>query len=215
MRRSYTLKSGKVISCWYKQFAGVICVEDNEGNDVAIFDVPFGDETATFEFEGETICVGDYNYMTVRELLAKCRERAIADGGDPSDMNSLCGSELLCTILKDTEHFGIVSDVECYNTITPGLGIAFKGTGSTHLKVLTIPFERRYKKEDWNYKVELKPANDDIARFTGSESYYFSDLVSSIRYGHMQLVDVEDFQKEAENLDNAAMGAFIKAGVFG
>lgn len=213
MRRSYTLKSGEVINCWYKKYGGAICVDDDNGKEVAVFEVPFGDETATFEYKGETICVGDYNYMTVRELLAKCRERAIADGEDPSDMNSLRESELLCTILKDTEHFGIVSDVECYNTIIPGLGIAFKGTGSTHLKVLTIPFERQYKKEDWNYKVELKPANDDIAQLTGSESYYFSDLVSSIRSGHMQLVDIEDFKEEAKRLDNIALNTEAKIGI--
>lgn len=213
MRREYTLKSGKVIHCWYNRFAGVICIQDDNGNEIEAIKVNTEDENATFEYEGEVIHVDDYNYMTVRELLTKCRERAIADGKDPSDMNYLRENELLCTILKDTEHFGIVSDVECYNTIIPGLGIAFKGSGSTHLKVLTIPFERRYKKDDWHYKVELKPANDDIAQLTGSECYYFSDLVGSIRCGHMKLVDIEDFKEEAKKLDEVALQSKAKLAV--
>ena len=101
----------------------------------------------------------------------------------------------------------------CYNTIIPGLGIAFKGTGSAKFKVLTVPVEYNYKREDWNYKVEFKPANPDIAKVTGREAYYLSDIVSHIRRGYARLVDIRDFQEEAKRLDNIALNTEARIGV--
>ena len=213
MRRSYTLKSGEVINCYYKKYAGCIIILDEDDNEKEVIDLPYGDTKATFEYHGETICIDDYDFMTVRELLAKCREKAIENGDDPSDMGALRENDLLTTLLKDTENFGIVDEVECYNTIIPGLGIAFKGTGSAKFKVLTVPFEHNYKKEDWNYKVEFKPANPDIAKVTGRETYYLSDIVSHIRRGYAQLVDIRDFQEEAKRLDNIALNTEARIGV--
>lgn len=70
-------------------------------------------------------------------------------------------------------------------------------------------------REDTRKRIGIKPANEDIAKLAGVEYYDTSDLVGSLRFGSMKLVDIEDFQEKAVNLDNQAKNTLIRVGVFG
>ena len=59
-----------------------------------------------------------------------------------------------------------------------------------------VPYEYRFKKDQWHYKIELKPAYEDYDKVVAKETYYSSDLFQSIISGHFTLYNKEKLSEE-------------------
>ena len=204
MTRTYTLKNGKKLHCWYNSM-GCIDIKNSEGITIRRIEVEPHNEDATFTYNKQRIRVGNYDYLTVKELITKAKNDAHAHG-DENWGRYIRHDDFLTTLLKDTEHVGIVRELDYYSAIVPMMGIALKSSNGTRVRVMTIPFENdRYTKEHWCYKVPMKSQNETIAMLTGIDTMYFCDIHTSIRHGDFMLVDREEFAEEANRLDQEAL----------
>ena len=193
MIRHYTLKNGRTIRCWYNDLGYfTVYTDDNSGKEEYTLEFDFHDEDPTVVYYGETIHINEFNYMPLEELIEKVEE-----GIRINDRWVARHEDALATLMKESDRIGFVMEVECFNTIIPGLGIGLKGSGSPKVECLMVPFEDRWNKKDWHYKVELRPDNENLRPMVGRETLYFSDLWDSVTRGvWIKLVDREKWRAE-------------------
>lgn len=167
MVRKYKLKSGNILRCWYYDFGSLVgkgelvvldSILESKGNEKEYYTFNSLNDDPTINYHGEVIHVNNFEYYTVDELIEHANRKIVTD----SDKYFNLEEELLNTLLRDTENVGLVGEVECFNTIIPKLGIGFKGSSSDKVKVLLVPFEHRYKKGEWHYKVEFRPEDESL-----------------------------------------------------
>lgn len=199
MVRKYKLKSGNILRCWYCDFGslvgqGELVVLDSKGNEKEYYTFNSLSGDPTINYHGEVIHVNSFEYYTVDELIDRVAKKRNAT--TDSDRYFNLEEELLNTLLRDTENVGLVGEVECFNTIIPKLGIGFKGSCSDKVKVLLVPFEHRYKKGEWHYKVEFRPEDESLMGLTGTTEWYLSDLISLIALGNYELVNVKKYREK-------------------
>ena len=199
MVRKYKLKSGNLIRCWYSDAGsflgqGELVVLNSKGNEKEYYTFDSLKDDPTINYHGEVIHVNNFEYCTVDELIDKINKKIdpITDSDRAFDIEE----NLLNTMLRDTENVGLVGEVECFSTVIPKLGIGFKGSCSNKVKVLLVPFEHRYKKEEWYYKVEFRPEDKNLIGLVGSTEWYLSDLVSLIALNEYELVNVKKYREK-------------------
>lgn len=192
MNRRYTLKSGEVIDCWYNDLGSIEVYTDKRRSNGVRFDFDSQETDPTFEWHGETVHINDFDYQPVDTLLER-----IQHGIDTKNYWEVSQEEALATIMKDTDNVGFVMDIDCFDTIIPGLGFAFKSNHGGKIRALLIPFEDRYKKKDWHYKIELHAENEKVRELTGRECTYFSDIWDAVRRGQwITLVNRHKYRAE-------------------
>ena len=119
--------------------------------------------------------------------------------------------EALATFIKYTDKIGILMPMECYTTVSPLFGIALKGTGSKIANSLMVPFEDRYQKINWSYKIDLKAYDESrYGQYIGREHPYFSDFWSSIVSGRYKLVNLDEYTKNPDNVMFELTGEVVK-----
>lgn len=192
MVRQYTLKSGEVIHTWYDHFGRVRIYKDRVSDEEVCTLIP---DTSTgvpiIEYKGEKINVEEYDHMPLEELLDKVEECQRKD-----DRWAIRQDDALATIMKESDRIGFVMEVNCFDTIVPGLGFGFK-SDRIKMEALMIPFEDRWKKNDWHYKIELMAEEEEVRPLVGRETMYFSDLWSSVMTGKwIRIVDRNKYREE-------------------
>ena len=193
MKRRYTLENGETLHAWYNDLGYFTVYKDETGaEEECTLEFNFRDEDPTVTYNGEVVHVNNFAYMPFEELLAQ-----VNHGIEIGDRWVVSQDEALATLMKETDKIGFVMEVECFNTIIPGLGIGLKGSGSPKVECLLVPFEDRWKKKDWHYKVELRPENEALRPMVGRETLYFSDLWDSVRTGKwIRMVNREEWRAE-------------------
>lgn len=172
MMLKYRLDSGKILHCFVND-VGYVTVYESEKRSREVAELRFDpkDPDPVVEYLGNKIHLNNYVYMPVDEMVAK-----LAEASEKQDRWFVSQSDGLATIMGDTENVGFVMEVDCYETIVPGLGLALKSTGGPKVETLMIPVEDRWRKKDWHYKIELMPADEELRRLTGKKTMYFPDF---------------------------------------
>lgn len=190
MIRKYKTESGKLIRCWYNDLGGIDVYDDN-GKEVAHFNFDSEDPDPTFTYNGETFHIHDFYFTPLDELIKK-----VNDSVEKKDRWGVYQEEALPTLMKEADKVGFVMEVNLMDTIIPSMGIGIKSSNGPRATVLMVPFEDRWKKEDWHYKVEMRAENEQIRPIVGRETMYFSDLWSTIMMGKwIKLVNREEYRK--------------------
>lgn len=193
MRRTYTLKNGEKLYTFCSKYGGVT-VYDKEvgGNEVAVLEKhKREDGTIYFKYNGEIIEYDSFDHMTFDELLSKV-EQGIKNG----NRWEVYEDEALATIMRETDRVGFVMEVNCFDVVVPQFGFGVR-SDRNKIKALMIPFEERWKKDDWHYKIELCAENEATREATGYETMYFSDLWSGVMSGKwIKLVDRAKYREE-------------------
>lgn len=143
-------------------------------------------EKLFFEFNGEKIKFEDFEFMTVDQLIEKLSLN--------EDKSAIREDDFLATFLKDTDNVGVIDKLDEYDKFARCFGIGLTSSNSNKKECLCVPTERRYEKYDWSYKVTLEAADEDIRVDYAYKSYYFSDLVSLIKDGHIKLVNRNTYE---------------------
>ena len=193
MRRTYTLKSGKRLCTFVSSYGGVRIYDDQDkGKEIAVCEKKkHEDDTEYFEYDGEIIDCDNFDYMSFDELLER-----VEHGLKEKDKWAVYEAEALATIMRETDRVGFVMDVNCFDHVFPWLGMGFK-SDTNKITALMVPFENRYKKDSWSYKIELHAENEETRRLTGSETMYFQDLWGGIMSGtHIKIVDRTKYREE-------------------
>lgn len=190
MRVRYRVTTGE-LTCWLNDL-GYITVIGADDMDVATYKFDINSENPTFVHDGECIHIRNFEYYKVEDLIDR-----LARSKDPEredDRRFVFSWYFLETLLRDTANVGIVGEFESYSAFVPGIGIGLKGSGSVQLKCLMIPCERRYRKEDWHYKVEFCPEDVRLRKIVGTETWSFDDLAKMIESGIYSLVDIKSYR---------------------
>jgi|GEM_PF-3083783 len=138
-------------------------------------------EKLFFEFNGEKIKFEDFEFMTVDQLIEK-----LSLSEDKSEVRE---DDFIATFLKDTDNVGLIDKLDEYDKFARCFGIGLTSSTGNTKECLCVPTERRYEKYDWSYKVTLEAADEDKRIDYAYKNYYFSDLVSLIKDGHIKLVN--------------------------
>lgn len=207
MKRCYTLKSGEKLNCWHNDLGWLTVMEDNrKDKEVLEFDRRSNDPTV--DYHGEIIHVDDFDYMPLNEAI-----KFVNKAKETGDRWLVKESDLLATIMKEADKVGFIMEVEAFDTIIPGLGIGLKGSRDNMIECLMVPFEGNWKKDDWHYKIELRPELDEVFSITGRETYYFSDFCSlMLGTDKIEMVDREEYRKSHGNneLDSKVSVSVLK-----
>ena len=207
MQRYYTLKSGETLKCWYNDL-GWVTIMDDQGMDKETLEFDRRSPDPTVEYNGETIHINNFDYTPIDEMV-----ELVNKAKEANDRWQVPKEKILATFMKESDKIGVVMDVEAYDTISTVLGIGFKGSRKNMLRCLMVPFEDRWKKSDWGYKIELRPESEAIAQFTGRETFYFDDLISMIfcervnfelvnreKYRESHPIEIEENQKVSTSI---------------
>lgn len=201
MQAFYTLRNGEQLSTFlwsdlineelFRDKIEVQKLENNGWSKPLKRKILKDDMGVFFYWNKEKIYVNDYDYMSVEEAIKYIENQKTYRGPYFKDM-------LFATMMKDTSNIGIIFELPVFETIIPHMGIAF--TGDKRVKVLCVPTERRYKKNEWGYKISLEAENKKYQNFIASENLYFSDFASMVLSGKAQIVVKDEFLKEQERL---------------
>ena len=192
MKRYYKLSSGEVIPTWYNDI-GILTIMTNEGMDKETLEFDHRSNDPTVDYHGEIIHLNNFEFTPLDKLIEKVEKSVAAN-----DRWGVMSEEALATIMQESENIGFVMDVECFDTLIPCMGIGMKSNDKT-IKCLMVPFEDQWKKDDWHYKIELRPYEEALRPLVGRETMYFSDFWSMVMCDKrfIQVVDLRTFDKSS------------------
>ena len=174
----------------WREVAEVVPIENGKYGDTYKKEL-FVDERGIHIFwDGEPIYLNEFEYNTVAEMAQRLEECVAKD-----DRWLVFDDEILATFLKDTENVGLIIDLPQYDMVIPAMGIGLVGDNTQ--RVLCIPTEQRYRKQDWHYKFTAECECEDLRRIIPSRHFYFSDFCSFLKTGHAKLVDRKSFIEES------------------
>lgn len=133
------------------------------------------------------IYLNQFDYDTV-DIMSEKIDNYINNNG-----KYISDDEICATFLKDTDNLGLIVELPIYESAILPLGIKF--TGNTTHKVLCVPTEKQYKKNNWYYKFTVECENTKYRDLFPSHHFYFSDFCSLLKSGHVKMVNRDAFKK--------------------
>ena len=91
--------------------------------------------------------------------------------------------------MKENDKINVIIKMPCIDFSIPFMGINI--TSDKYKEVVCKLTEKRYKKNNWEYKITLTPINENELHKVTSEDFYFSDFYSCILRGDTKLILVE------------------------
>jgi hypothetical protein len=129
----------------------------------------------------------NFDYNSVAIMSQKIEQYA------KEHLSYISDDEIYATFFRDTDNVGLVVNMPIYETIFSQLDIKY--TGDKVCKVLCVPTEREYSKDNWGYKITLECENKEYHSLIPSHNFYFSDLCTLLKLGNIKLVDKNSFKK--------------------
>lgn len=133
------------------------------------------------------IYLNQFDYDTV-DIMSEKIDNYINNNG-----KYISDDEICATFLKDTDNLGLIVELPIYESAILPLGIKF--TGNTTHKVLCVPTEKQYKKNNWYYKFTVECENSKYRELVPSHHFYFSDFCSLLKSGQAKMVNKDNFKK--------------------
>lgn len=149
-----------------------------------------------FTYDGEKVYINNYEAMTDAEII-EYSKRVV---GNKNDYRF--GDCLWATLMKHGETLGFVMNARVRDIVGP-LGISFFSFSDTKALFVVDENDGWYgEKSNWEYKLPLAPYRPEACIF-GHENCEFSDFVSSIKRGDIEIVDKNAYIAEKAAWANA------------
>ena len=195
MRLSYVRKDGSELKTYYWGY-NQLEIEEHESSFESHLnprvEVDFYNPDSTFVYDGDTFRFWDYQSLTVKELVDKV-DSGIKELGSSNNYRVWISDDIaLQTILKYHKHLGFVIETEIPSKI-PSIGLSFITSYSHKYTSLFVPFDGRYTRDGWHYKISLRPYSDEVLETVGTKDIYFSDFWSMVCQGIYKMVDLDSF----------------------
>ena len=192
MKAKFKTKNG-IINAFIGYFD--VSVMDDTGKEISRHEIMENLNTKSkyFVYDDEEIDLFSFEYTPIDELIKNIEQykRDVAENAD--NAKYITDNELTATFIKESEKIAIKMNVdilECYFGI-----IHFTSAIFDHVCYM-VPYEYRFKKDQWHYKIELKPAYEDYDKVVAKDTYYAADLFQSIISGHFTLCNKEKLSEE-------------------
>lgn len=140
-----------------------------------------------FEIDGEKKYFNDFDYYDVDELIKKLYENS----------SKIKPDDIAATFMKDTSNVGIFCVLPTVDFLIPDMAISIFTVDSPE-KVLCHLSDKDYEKHLWSYKVTIEVADPELKDLYGTQIVYTSDLTNAIKFGIVDLVNINDYKKEKE-----------------
>lgn len=204
MNGKYTLKDGSRISVYlwpdflegddWRGSAEVHRLDkDGHYSGEMVYSTLHKDDNGLFiNWNGENVYMNEFYHIPYSELVTKLNECV-----EKKDRWLVDDDDILATFMKETDKVGIVGEFSVFDTLIPCMGIGM--TSDKTATVMMVPVEKRHKKSEWRYKVDLEVANKELLCLIASESVYWDDFCSFLKSGIYRLVDKDKYMaKNAE-----------------
>ena len=208
MRVRYKRKDGSLLECYYWGY-GQLEISLYKSWDMEHLnprvEVDFNDPNSKFEYDNEVFRFWDFEALNPDELVQKLNDEYLSETAKGGYRAWISEDVALCTLLKYPNGLGVLMQSETMQRI-PMLSIGIKGSGSDIIEAMFVPYEGRYNKDNWHYKISLKPVLSEVLEMTGSCDMYFSDFWSSVCQKHYELVDLQEFNEKNPNYKYSIVG---------
>lgn len=146
-----------------------------------------------FEYKNSRIYVDNYEFDSLENIIVRI-QKAISE----HDRWKVSQDEMLATFMRDTDELAFVASLPVFDFIIPSLGIGT--TGDNYVEMLCVPeIYGNYPKNEWGYKIAIKPENEKLRPYVANKSYYFSDFCHLIINGDIKVVKKSEYlQQQAE-----------------
>jgi len=166
---------------WRGYSDGYICdVNNRRGNEFQIDILKDPDRGFYFICEGERIYVSDYEFLTIRELNEKLENKEYVS----EDL-------LKASLIKNANNIAFLESRRIPNFVWSEFFIRSYSGPARYRKVICVPTERYYKRENWQFKIETKPINDEDFKVFGHEKYYSCDYCERILRGEVNVLELD------------------------
>lgn len=139
-----------------------------------------------FYWDHQKIYFKDFDYKPAEELISYINDilndNKLYINNKPYDLID----DLLCTLMKENDKINVIIKMPCIDFSIPFMGINI--TSDKYKEVVCKLTEKRYKKNNWEYKITLTPINENELHKVTSEDFYFSDFYSCILRGDAKLI---------------------------
>ena len=185
MRVKYKTKNG-IINTFIGYFD--VSVMENGGKEVSRHEIMENIKTKSryFVYNDEEIDLFSFEYTPIDELIEKISNHRADNEIFISD------DEVIATFIKEADKVAIKMNVSLLENY---FGIVFISSDPDH-KCFMIPDEYRFKKDQWYYKIDLKPLYNEYDKVVSRETYYSCDLIRCILDGHYDLYNREKLSDE-------------------
>lgn len=184
MKLTFKLHNGDYIDVVVSSLGYCTVYDDNNRHpEECILEFDTSSKDPVINYRGEDIHLSNFIYISYEDLVEKVNQ-----GIKTKDVWLVSNAEILTTFIKETDKVGIVVEVNYYDTISETDTPEPTGT----IEVVMIPVIDRYKKNDWNHKIELEAENQTMRNHVEKRTLYFSDLADMIRRGVVKLVNREE-----------------------
>lgn len=133
-----------------------------------------------FICEGEKIYVSDYEYLTIQELNEKLENKEYVS----QDL-------LKASLIKNADNIAFLESRRIPDFVWSEFFIRSYSGPARYRKVICVPTERYYKRENWQFKIETKPINDEDFKVFGHEKYYSCDYCERILRGEVNVLELD------------------------
>ena len=134
------------------------------------------DKDKPYRNNGYNIYLNDFNYTSASELL----DKLVKD-----DECYVSEDEILASFIKESDNFRFILDMPVMEIILPSMGL-YLNSGDYEKTICKLS-EYKYPKSKWGYKISLVPVSEDEIKI-GSRTFYFSDFVSMIKTGRVEIM---------------------------
>ena len=136
---------------------------------------------------GQKVYIKDFEADSVHDMSVR-----IAKAVETKDKWLVWNDEIIATLMKHSDDVIIEADMMKRDTVIPCLGISI-GSPNNTVSVACVLSEERYKKENWDYKIGIRP-NDlmDQVKYC-SDNYYTSDFCDMLKSGTFRLYSKMDY----------------------
>lgn len=197
----YTLKNGKKIQgfLWNDVIEAALSHKPHFHDSISIYEINDGNVGCErrvdvykdgnylyFNCYDERVGIMDFDTYTVDELIEKLGKN------DPN----ITDFTIYATLVNDTENVAIYDRRQIPNSVFLGFGRNYGSLrDAKYAEVLCLPTERRRKKSNWSYKIELTPVSAEDKLIYGVSEKYFEDFCASIISGHCRIVNRNSISK--------------------
>lgn len=192
MKARFKTKNG-IINTFIGYFD--VSVIDDTGKEISRHEIMENLNTKSkyFVYDEEEIDLFSFEYTPIDKLIEKIEQYKRDTAENVDNSKYFTDNELTATFIKESEKIAIKMNVDILESYF-GI-IHFTNARFDHVCYM-VPYEYRFKKDQWHYKIELKPAYEDYDKVVAKETYYASDLFQSIVGGHFTLCNKEKLSEE-------------------